>query len=154
MDGTSALNRNRRRSHEHATELGAVRGDPVGDLAGMEESMNEDEKYVRSKWKTLTVHFGPGNPHEKPSTWLCYVCADCETYEKMLSGCKAGEAWSAARAFTEDRLKEIVEVDEEIHWVSYARIVGSVIGFDMDAKRRTLSRLQAIRADLARGMVL
>ena len=58
-------------------------------------------------------------------------------------------SWSAAAAFTDARLAEIAEISEEI-----SLLTGKILLNDADISvvARTLTRLQAIREELRRGM--
>jgi hypothetical protein len=81
------------------------------------------EAYVRARCKTVQT-FGT-----IPSVYL--------SIDENLSFV----GWAAAYAFTKQREQEIAEIEADIKWATDARIVGSVDGYDMDSKRRTLARL-------------
>lgn len=106
-----------------------------------------DEEYVRSKWEKVdsreTYVAGHGYCVSLPVLW----------HEAMTTGYfkTEAEAWSASRTFTEQREREIAEVDEEIAFLDDEKRVWPK-HYNCDAPKRTLSRLQSIRAELTKGM--
>ena len=99
-----------------------------------------DEEYVRARWggfavldDTTTMERGIGVflGHEMPTLWG-YASYD--------------EALKSARAFTEQREREIAEVEEEIAWLYVGQSgIGPVF-------HRILAVEQARLAELRRGM--
>ncbi len=105
------------------------------------------EEYLRARWggfavldDTTTMERGIGVflGHEVPTLWG-YASYD--------------EALKAARAFTEQREREIAEVEKEIAWLT---IIGAtpLSTYEGNGERkRILARLQAVLAELRRGWV-
>ena len=102
-----------------------------------------DEEYVRARWED-SVAFTMG-----PNPWtLRLPCG------KYFDG-TIDECWSGARAFTEQREREIAEVREEI-----SEIEDDILSYSSHDNadsfaviyRRILARLQARLAELRRGM--
>lgn len=93
--------------------------------------MDANEEYVRAKWINADVNLGDFNRNLYPAQM---------------------DDWQAAREFTEARLREVAEVDEEIE---LQRLVGNLgwVGMEWgEVSERTLSRLQAIRNEMVKGM--
>ncbi len=108
--------------------------------------MNADEEYVRARWggfavldDTTTMERGIGVflGHEVPTLWG-YASYD--------------EALKAARAFTEQREREIAEVEEEIALIANLGSHVKQEAFAVDIRKRILARLQAVLSELQRGM--
>ena len=70
-------------------------------------TMDENEKYVRSRWLVVANDGTRRHP-------LLRLCGN------IIRRCEGewDEAWSAARAFTEQREREIDEVQEEVAWLT------------------------------------
>ena len=105
--------------------------------------MTEDERIVRGAWKEVRyVDTGP-------SLWVRthYVIIG---HPQLFAAYRntRGEAWLAARDFTEQRQHEIAEVEEEIQRLAiwYARRETDNVDL------RTMARLQKALVDLWRGM--
>ena len=96
-----------------------------------------DEEYVRARWED-SVAFTMG-----PNPWtLRLPCG------KYFDG-TIDECWSGARAFTEQREREIADVEEEIAWLSDGMDCSDP---DDEVGHRILARLQAVLSELRRGM--
>ena len=98
--------------------------------------MEASEEYVRARWEH--VHTGAAALH-------------LSDYSAPLVITHAGEFpnWSAARAFTEQREREIAEVQEEIAWLSDGMDCSDP---DDEVGQRILAVEQARLAELRRGM--
>ena len=103
--------------------------------------MEASEEYVRARWEH--VHTGAAALH-------------LSDYSAPLVITHAGEFpnWSAARAFTENREREIAEVEEEIEYVSSFAWLPSRSGKreEHPVWQRILAVEQARLAELRRGM--
>ena len=121
--------------------------------------MNAEEK-VRAAWKRVR-YSETGLTDAGP----CYVTISLEDHPTagtvifMHHGRSKEECFSAAEAFTDDRLKQVAEIEEEIeflqnrvrpHWPSENDVPWVVA----DASRldRILKREQAALTELRRGM--
>ena len=111
--------------------------------------MNADEEYLRDRWERIALEWGTLERKR-------YVCVSAGGMFIPLQGFKTeAEAWSAARAFTEQREREIAEVREEI-----SEIEDDILSYSSHDNadsfaviyRRILARLQARLAELRRGM--
>ena len=115
-----------------------------------------DEEYVRARWQLVAA---------VPTVVNGYVVcaglsADRQTVLRLWRGplheCTEAEAWSAARAFTENLERDIAEVQEEIAILNEG--VELAASTDADERKygipfkRILARLQAVLAELRRGM--
>ena len=98
--------------------------------------MEASEEYVRARWEH--VHTGAAALH-------------LSDYSAPLVITHAGEFpnWSAARAFTEQREREIAEVQEEIAWLSDGMDCSDP---DDEVGQRILAVEQARLAELRGGM--
>lgn len=97
--------------------------------------MSDAENKVNSVWERVIVCDGSYR-HYKKGTVLLNWANHC-FYEF--------DSWSAALAFTEQRLREIAEVEEEITLLERWRTISG-------ATKRILAREQAHLAELKRGM--
>ena len=109
-----------------------------------------DEKYLRDRWERIALEWGTLERKR-------YVWVFAGGMFIPLRGFKTeAEAWSAARAFTEQREREIAEVEEEIAILNEG--VELAASTDADERKygipfkRILARLQAVLAELRRGM--
>ncbi len=75
-------------------------------------------------------------------------CANIPGRENICFDCDDAGAWLAAAAFTEDRLEQIRQVEEEIDFL----FEGAIPHRNADIRSRILAREQAALADLKRGM--
>ena len=104
-----------------------------------------DEEYVRARWERVIVCDGSYRHYAKGTILLNW--ANHQFYEF--------KDFSAARAFTENREREIAEVREEI-----SEIEDDILSYSSHDNadsfaviyRRILARLQARLAELRRGM--
>ncbi len=109
--------------------------------------MTEDEKVVRGAWtKTWAA-----NTYYPGTAWEIYIYLG-ENEKKIITGINEADAWSAARKFTDGRKEEIRKLEADIKWATDARIVGPTSGYDMDAKRRTIARLESLLSAAKKGM--
>ena len=107
--------------------------------------MNADEEYVRARWERVIVCDGSYRHYAKGTILLNW--ANHQFYEF--------NDWSAARAFTEQREREIAEVREEI-----SETEDDILSYSSHDNadsfaviyRYILARLQAVLAELRRGM--
>ena len=105
-----------------------------------------DEEYVRARWERVIVCDGSYRHYAKGTILLNW--ANHQFYEF--------KDFSAARAFTEQREREIAEVQEEIAILNEG--VELAASTDADERKygipfkRILARLQAVLAELRRGM--
>ena len=105
-----------------------------------------DEEYVRARWKWVQVRLAEPYEGVKEGKWVARL--------PLLPFYQTGfdteaEAWSAARAFTEQRALEIVDVEEEIAWLSDGMDCSDP---DDEVGKRILAVEQARLAELRRGM--
>jgi hypothetical protein len=103
-----------------------------------------DEEYVRSKWENVAEFNGAVGKS------MVYWISGSECSLSLLCSSLEG-AWQAARQFTEQRKREIAEVDEEVALLIWLEQENEMEE-DSTVARRIRERLQAIRADLAKGM--
>ena len=104
-----------------------------------------DEEYVRARWERVLVCDGSYRHYAKGTILLNW--SNHQFYEF--------KDFSAARAFTENREREIAEVREEI-----SEIEDDILSYSSHDNadsfaviyRRILARLQARLAELRRGM--
>ena len=103
-----------------------------------------DEEYVRARWERVIVCDGSYRHYAKGTILLNW--ANHQFYEF--------NDWSAARAFTEQREREIAEVQEEIEYVSSFAWLPSRSGKreEHPVWQRILAVEQARLAELRRGM--
>lgn len=98
-----------------------------------------DEEYVRAQWEPDAKV--PCLPHVvivlNDPYWLA-PHADDDGYE--------AQCWSAAKAFTEDRERQIAEVEEEIAWLEQRLKSAVVIGHCENALEPDASILNRILA--------
>ena len=73
--------------------------------------MEASEEYVRSKWKEVHVR-----KRRDIKSGMCFLIV-MGRHSTLWYGNERA-AWSAARAFTEEREREIAEVEEEIAWLN------------------------------------
>ena len=102
--------------------------------------MSDAESKVRAAWEKVDArptHTGRGFVVRLPVIWNQALT---DGYFKSEEG-----AWSAALAFTEQRLREIAEVEEEITLLERWRTISG-------ATKRILAREQAHLAELKWGM--
>ena len=110
--------------------------------------MEASEEYVRSKWKEVHVR-----KRRDIKSGMCFLIV-MGRHSTLWYGNERA-AWSAARAFTEEREREIAEVEEEI-----SEIEDDILSYSSHDNadsfaviyRRILARLQARLAELRRGM--
>jgi hypothetical protein len=127
--------------------------------AGEDAIQMTNEEEVRASWTNVEVHryterrniLGEGpyfrleiTPNMDDSTGSYGIGLDFSDY-----GYCEDEVWKDAADFTRARREEIRQVDEEIDEERELAAMGST---RPGARLRTLDRLTAIRADLARGM--
>ena len=98
-----------------------------------------DEEYVRARWERVIVCDGSYRHYAKGTILLNW--ANHQFYEF--------NDWSAARDFTEQREREIAEVEEEIAWLSDGMDCSDP---DDEVGQRILAVEQARLAELRRGM--
>ena len=119
--------------HEHLAG-----NEPIpDDLKG--PAMNAEEK-VRAAWARVT--------YREP--FVCISTSGGEMHDEITE-----IGWPAAAAFTDDRLKQVAEIEEEIGYLSCRAnfMIGEGWENHVSAiQQRTLARLQAIREELRRGM--
>lgn len=111
--------------------------------------MNEHEAYVCARW---------GYAHRLLSHVVCpgehrIECGDSGQNARIIArGTSVDAAWLAAATFTDERLEEIRQVEEELAWL---KVVQSIF-YSNPARRairaRLLARTEAHLADLQRGM--
>lgn len=102
--------------------------------------MTDDEKFVRESWERVLVCDGSYRHYVKGTILINW--ANHQFYEFG-----PGD-WSAARAFTEERLEQIRQIEEEIHLIEGWRF--TVEGHP--AAKRILARLTEQRDALKKGM--
>ena len=103
--------------------------------------MNEDERFVREHWEDVTVEWGR-------IEGKLYGMATSQSRPIYLHGYKTeAEIWAAARRFTEERLEQIRQVEEEIQYLNFR-----VMAPELDILERILAREQAALDSLRRGM--
>ena len=103
--------------------------------------MNVDEEYVRARWAgVLDTGYSVRLEIGEFGKW--------EKFDGL------NKRWSAARAFTEEREREIAEVEEEIEYVSSFAWLPSRSGKreEHPVWQRILAVEQARLAELRRGM--
>ena len=111
--------------------------------------MDANEEYVRAKWLDVALWDRQMLYGNREQFWEVEIVIAPGIFSRHCFTSKLA-AWQAAREFTEARLREIAEVDEEI------------VCLEVDVRRcervitpiyqRTLSRLQSIRVELTKGM--
>ena len=101
--------------------------------------MNAEEK-VRAAWEWVAV-FSPGDGEDH---WVVQL-ADAEEF----IGDNKADVLSDAAAFTDERLKQVAEIEEEI---AIQREFVMLPLPEHLVYERTWRRLQAIREELRRGM--
>lgn len=101
--------------------------------------MADHEKYVRDRWDSAECLGLDGARFVSINRDLWMVPGNHRT---------DGPAWAAAYAFTIEREKQIAEVEEEIALLLNLRIHAS----ELDVAQRIRVRLEAVLADLQRGM--
>ena len=106
-----------------------------------------DEEYVRARWEVHTAF-----PNGNGKYYLALAPDKCLDGEFDGQFDTEAEAWSAARAFTENREREIAEVEEEIALIANLGSHVKQEAFAVDIRKRILSREQAVLAELRRGM--
>jgi hypothetical protein len=116
----------------------------------MSEHMTAEEQ-VTAMWERAEAC-----PH--PSREWCCISLGGRGFTRItipdtISGYAPTEAaaWQAALEFTLARQEEVRQIDADIKWAEAARVLVPQ-DYDIDAKRRTVGRLQAIRKELTRGM--
>jgi hypothetical protein len=105
-----------------------------------------DEEYVRTHWRAQAGQIGAG--------YWKVVGITSDRAIHLGDGSGNAEAWSAAAEYTRNRLEEIRQVDGEIILLrGMIALLASEQG-DLTAPiyARTIARLEAILADLKRGM--
>ena len=116
--------------------------------------MNADEEYVRARWGDCTASYI--NCGMSSSYWSVRRESDGQELCREYCGALKGDdpAWSAARAFTEQRERDIAEVQEEIEYVSSFAWLPSRSGKreEHPVWQRILAVEQARLAELRRGM--
>jgi hypothetical protein len=117
-------------------------------------TMQEKRDYVEARWERMRFEQGRVSfIVELPVIWRGSLTGTTGYFADE------SEAWDAAYAFICQREEEIRQVDEEIAYLqividTQAKDCG-VDGCGCDKPfARTVARLQAIRADLVRGMKL
>ncbi len=112
-----------------------------------------DEEYVRSRWRDVREEV-QHSLKISPTEWQGYVLANDEGRDELLSSGNRAERWAKARDYTERRLREIAELDQEMNLLRGMVILLSVERGDKTAPiyQRTISRLQLSRAELTKGM--
>lgn len=103
--------------------------------------MSGDEKIVRDSWIRVRLC----SPRDSR---FGYISADGLNLSEYLPN---DEAWSAAARYTEERLRKIAENEEEIKLMSDDSLWLYTGGRDVIIGR-ILTHLQAIHADLKRGL--
>jgi hypothetical protein len=107
--------------------------------------VDENEQYVRERWTGVSadcfplgwfVHANWGADAEV----ICIAGFNCAT---------EAEAWSAAKAFTEDRERQIADYQDALTWVEH--IVGKL--GTMPQRILISKMLEAKLAELRQGMV-
>lgn len=73
--------------------------------------MDDNEKYVRSKWIEVGIQWG------KIEGVRCGMAHSNGRGIPLHGFATEEEIWSAARAFTEARLKEIAAIEREVEWL-------------------------------------
>ena len=112
-----------------------------------------DEEYVRARWENVKcVDFYAG---KNCAVQAWYVSLNARWSGRVGGTADDPEMWKEARAFTEQREREIAEVREEI-----SEIEDDVLSYSAHDNadsfaviyRRILARLQTVLAELRRGM--
>lgn len=123
--------------------------------------MGEDEKFVREHWTDISVT----RANTYPSIWLALGGTNVQGWPFKTDA----EAWSAARAFTEQRLEEIRQLEAEIAFMdeymfttkevlamaelnSQRPSVGFDATVDLCRSSRIINRLQRELTTLQQGM--
>ena len=105
-----------------------------------------DEEYVRARWERVIVCDGSYRHYAKGTILLNW--ANHQFYEF--------NDWSAARAFTEEREREIAEVEEEIAWLNQMKRNLPPGRPTKEERQAILQRILAVEqarlAELRRGM--
>lgn len=103
-----------------------------------------DEAYVRSRWADVVRCDGSYRHYAKGT--VLFILAPHVFIESA--------DWKAAADFTEQREREIAEIDEEIMLLKSMIILLSAERGDMTAPvyQRTITRLESTKADLQCGM--
>ena len=114
--------------------------------------MNAEEQKVRATWTHVT--------YREP--FVCISTSGGEMHDDITV-----IGWPAAAAFTDDRLEQIAEIEEEIEWLHKRDSITPELQLlydkcdlrfsaqflaEKEIFSRTLARLTAIRDDLKRGM--
>jgi hypothetical protein len=112
----------------------------------MVETTMSDEEFVRSVWRK--VHVTKQRNHRP------YWVHSTTTYLGNGPFGTESEMWSAAAAFTRERLESVRQVEEEIEWIQDCIDMSGIVHPErgIPEQRRILARLESIRADLKRGM--
>jgi len=103
-----------------------------------------DEQFVREHWELVHRCDGSYRHYQKGAVLL----------QEERNHWSEFESWAAARAFTEARLEEIRQVEEEIILLRSMVILLTSEPTDQTAPiyKRTIVRLSSIRAELKRGL--
>jgi hypothetical protein len=90
-----------------------------------EGSMDENEQYVRSKWEQVEARWLPSMPdrfrvemvYDSAMVWVERPHPQIPSEKPFVRKQTEQQAWSAARAFTEEREKQIAKIAQEIRWL-------------------------------------
>jgi hypothetical protein len=121
--------------------------------------MTEDEQIVREAWSKVRMGYGPGNVHQKPSQRLCYVMVTVsEGKEECIGSGTEAEALAAAHASTNERKRQIAEIEEEIAFlqskIDEAEPEDHLIDLELMICKRIPPRLQAELGEMKKGWKL
>ena len=116
----------------------------------------ENEAFVREHWDAAEFRTGNGydglqgrNPEPAPTYWFVRIVSKVRWEDDLyFSRLTLEEAWDAAAEFTEQRLKEIQEVVDDLEWV----LAATSYIVDRSRKDRVLARTRVALADLKKGM--
>lgn len=103
-----------------------------------EKQMNEDRELVERTWALTALCDGSYRFYPRGTVLIQDVHNQWLHFPD----------WAAARAFTEQRIREVREIEEEIAWVNGVQETVTTI---ME-RIRIAKRLEAIRDNLKRGM--
>ena len=107
--------------------------------------MNKDERFVRDAWENIRFEASRQYGDSSKPIYFCWYIDDWlaisgyDTIDKITA---------AARKFTEERLEQILLVEEEIAWLKSLSIPMN----DIAAAMRVGRREEAALAELQRGM--
>jgi hypothetical protein len=112
----------------------------------------DDEQYVRERYPEAIAAYS--NQGMTDSHWVVLVKPYGDELVRLYSGalCGEGPVWEKARAFTEEREKQIAEVNTELNLLYKVGNCGFDTKQEVAAFNRIFAREQAALDELKRGL--